>query len=137
MPEHRLTRLLLPHLKGPTAPPAAREEEIAPAEVLDEFIKEHKTPQGQGRLRRAASSTTRTEVKRSRSCPRREVLLGQLLRVLRAPLTQFVMRAQCAPLRDLAQRVLEQVVPKHEGGLKPRLRSGATRSRHIRESRED
>ncbi|MFB3910377.1 MAG: 50S ribosomal protein L10 [Candidatus Eisenbacteria bacterium] len=101
--------MLLPHLHGPTAILLPMKEEIAPAKILDDFIKEHKLPAVKlacidGKL------YAEEEVKQLAKLPSREILLGQFLRVLQGPLTQFV-GVLNAPLRDLAN-VLDQVSKK-------------------------
>ena len=98
--------ILLPHLKGPTAILLPTEEEIAPAKILDAFIRVHKLPRAKlaclgGKIYDA------DDIKQLAKLPPRDVLLGQLLRALQGPLSQFVSVLK-APLRDLAND-LEQV----------------------------
>ena len=84
-------------------------EEVAPAKILDAFIKEHKLPS----VRIACIDGKlygEDDVKQLAKLPPREILLGQFLRVLQGPLTQFV-GVLNAPLRDLAN-VLDQVSKK-------------------------
>jgi large subunit ribosomal protein L10 len=92
--------ILLPHLKGPTAILLPTKEEIAPAKILDAFIRQHKLP----RVKLACLSGKiydEDDVKQLAKLPPRDVLLGQ------GPLSQFVSVLK-APLRDLAND-LEQV----------------------------
>ena len=101
--------VLLPHIQGPTAVLLPMKEEVAPAKILDAFIKEHKLPAVKiacldGKL------YGEDDVKQLAKLPPREILLGQFLRVLQGPLTQFVSVLN-APLRDLAN-VLDQVSKK-------------------------
>jgi large subunit ribosomal protein L10 len=97
---------LLPHLHGPTAVLLPTTEEIAPARILEAFIKEHKLPA----VKLACIDGKiygEEEVKQLAKLPPRDVLLGMLLRALQGPLSQFVSVLN-APLRDMAN-VLDQV----------------------------
>lgn len=101
--------LLTTHLHGPTAILLPSTEEIAPARILDAFIKEHKLPTVklaciEGKL------YGEDEVKQLAKLPPRDVLLGTLLRALQGPLSQFVSVLN-APLREMAN-VLDQVANK-------------------------
>lgn len=101
--------LLAGHLQGPTAILLPTTEEIAPARILDAFVKEHKLPTVklaciQGKL------YGEEEVKQLAKLPPRDVLLGMLLRALQGPLSQFVSVLN-APLREMAN-VLDQVANK-------------------------
>ena len=101
--------ILRPYLSGPTAILVPREEEIAPAQILEAFIKEHKLP----KVKLACLDGKiygEDEVKQLAKLPPRDVLLGMLLRALQGPLSQFV-GVLNAPLRDFAN-VLDQIKEK-------------------------
>jgi len=99
-------RELLPHLHGPIAVLLPMKEEIAPARILEAFVREHKLPTVklaciEGKL------YGEDDVKQLAKLPPRDVLLGMLLRALQGPLSQFV-GVLNAPLREMAN-VLDQV----------------------------
>ena len=96
---------------GPTAIATSEVDEIAPARVLREFLKEFKLPVMKGGVvgERAYDGK---QVRELAKLPSREVILGNLLRVLQAPLSGFASVLQ-APLRNLAN-VLEQVSKQKE-----------------------
>ncbi|MFH1143200.1 MAG: 50S ribosomal protein L10 [Candidatus Eisenbacteria bacterium] len=98
--------ITLPELHGPTAIATSTVDEIAPARVLTEFLKQFKTPRLKGAVvdGRAYSEGEVTELA---NLPSREVLLGNLLRAMQGTLTGFA-SVLVAPVRDLAC-VLEQV----------------------------
>jgi large subunit ribosomal protein L10 len=80
---------LNPFLNGPTAVVLGLRDPVGPAKVISTFVKENEKLKVKagffgGRL------ITFDEVKALASLPSREVLLGQLLGTLQAPLTQFV-----------------------------------------------
>lgn len=114
---HRASRstqyeVLDPFMNGPTAVMTATEDAIAPARILEKFIKDNKLPQ----IKAACIDGDLYDedgVKALAKLPTREVLLSQFLSVLNAPLTGFVMVLK-APLRNLAN-VLEQVAKQKEG----------------------
>jgi large subunit ribosomal protein L10 len=101
---------LRPHLQGPTAlMTTTAEDVIAPARVLDAFIKENKLPKVkvaclEGNVYDEAGVQTLAKL------PSREALLGQLLSVLQAPMTQLA-QVLNATARNLAN-VLDQVGKK-------------------------
>lgn len=105
--------MLNPHLEGPTALMSVAEmDTIAPARVLDGFIKKNKLP----KIKVACLEGEVYDeegVKALALLPSRDVLLSQLLSVLQAPLTQLAMVLN-ATARNLAN-VLDQVA-KQKGG---------------------
>lgn len=101
---------------GPTALATSVEDEIVPAKVLIDFAKEHEGP----KVRAAyveGNVYDEAGVKALATLPSRDVLLGNLVRVLMAPLTQLAMVLN-APLRDLAG-VLNEVGKKGGGDAPP------------------
>jgi large subunit ribosomal protein L10 len=115
---HRASRstafeALEPYLNGPTALMTVTEDAIAPARVLDRFIKETK---GLPKIKVACVEGgvyDEAGVQALAKLPSREALLGQLLSVLNAPLTQLVMVLN-ATGRNLAN-VLDQVAQQKGG----------------------
>ena len=108
--------LLPSHLNGPTAILLPTMEEIAPARILEAFVKEHKLPAVklaviEGKL------YGEEDVKQLAKLPPRDVLLGMLLRALQGPLSQFVSVLN-APLREHGERPGSGC--ERKGGLKPR-----------------
>jgi large subunit ribosomal protein L10 len=97
---------LLPFLEGETAIVTSAEDEITPARVLTDFLREFKTPRVKGGVIEGRGYDEKG-VQAVASLPPREVLLGQLLRALQGSLTNFVSVLQ-APVRNLAS-VLDQV----------------------------
>lgn len=96
---------------GPTALATSVDDEIAPAKVLTDFAKTHEGP----KIRAAVVEGNLYDeagVKSLATLPSRDVLLGNLVRVLMAPLTKLAMVLK-APLRDLSG-VLNEVAKKNE-----------------------
>jgi large subunit ribosomal protein L10 len=103
---------LAPYLHGPTAIAISTLDEVAPARVLTTFQGEFKQrPQIKGAFISGKLYNAEQVAALSR-LPSKEVLLGNLLRVMQAPLGQFCSVLQ-APVRDLT-RVLDQVAKQRE-----------------------
>ncbi|MBM3318431.1 MAG: 50S ribosomal protein L10 [Candidatus Eisenbacteria bacterium] len=102
---------LTPHLHGPTAIAVSTRDEVEPARVLISFQGEFSKPQIKGGYV-AGKFYDAEQVKELSRLPSKDVLLGSLLSVLQAPLSQFCSVLQ-APVRDLA-RILDQVAKQKE-----------------------
>jgi large subunit ribosomal protein L10 len=95
-----------PYLHGPTAVAISATDEILPAKVLADFMKEFEKPVFkagvlEGRVINAAQVTTLAAL------PGRDVLLGRLLSGLKSPIQKLHSALSC-PLRNLAT-VVKQV----------------------------
>ena len=95
-----------PYLNGPTAVAISATDEILPAKVLADFMKEFERPAFkagvlEGRVIDAAQVTTLAAL------PGRDVLLGRLLSGLKSPVQKLHSALSC-PLRNLAT-VIKQV----------------------------
>lgn len=97
---------LHPHLHGPTAIAVSRTDEVAPARLLAAFQAEFKSPRIKGGFL-SGRFYDDAQVQALSRLPSKEILLGNLLRVMQAPLGQFCSVLQ-APLRNLAN-VLDQL----------------------------
>jgi len=97
---------LVPYSKGPSALATSTVDEVAPARVIADFLREFRVPVIKGGAV-GGQALSGEQVKALAALPPREVLLGNLLRVLQAPLASFVSVLQ-APMRNLAS-VLDQV----------------------------
>jgi len=104
---------LTPHLSGPTGIAIAETDELAPARILGEFVKEHQFP----RVKLAVVEGKvfdEAQVKSLAALPPREVLLAQLLGTLQGPMRNLV-GVLSAPLREFVT-ALDQIRKKKEGG---------------------
>lgn len=96
-----------PYLEGPTAVLVSKSEDVvAPARVLDKFIKENKLP----KIKAACLEGVvydEAGVKTLSSLPTRDELIAQLARVLNAPLTNLagVLNATARNLAHVLQEV--------------------------------
>ncbi len=99
----------LPPLHGPTAIATSKVDEIAPARVLMDFLKQYKMPRVKGALVEGRAFGE-AEIQGLANLPTREVLLGNLLRAMQGTLSGFA-RVLVAPARDLAS-VLDQVAKR-------------------------
>jgi large subunit ribosomal protein L10 len=104
---------LVPHLAGPTGIAIAETDELAPARILGEFVKEHQFP----RVKLAiveGKVFDEAQVKSLAALPPREVLLAQLLGALQGPMRNLV-SVLSAPLREFVT-ALDQIRKQKEGG---------------------
>ncbi|MEZ4655319.1 MAG: 50S ribosomal protein L10 [Candidatus Eisenbacteria bacterium] len=100
---------LKPHLEGPTALMTSATDAVAPARVLDQFIKANKLP----KVKAACLEGTIYDeegVKELSRLPTRDELIAMLARALNGPLTNLV-SVLSANTRNLA-RVLDEVSKK-------------------------
>ncbi len=97
---------ITPFLSGPTALLMCDEDTVAPARVLEKFIKANKLPKVKAACLEGAVYD-KTGVKQLSMLPTRDELIGQLARVLNGPLTNLVGVLSANP-RSLA-RVLSEV----------------------------
>jgi large subunit ribosomal protein L10 len=101
------------HLEGPTAIAIAQTDELAPARIFGEFVKEFQFPKVKfaivdGKVFREE------EVKALASLPSREILLAQLLGALQGPMRNLV-GVLSGPMRNFAS-ALDQIRQQKEGG---------------------
>jgi large subunit ribosomal protein L10 len=95
-----------PHLVGPTAIATSATDEIVPAKVISDFMKEFERPAFKAGLV-GGRVMSREQVSVLAQLPGREVLLGRLVGGLKSPM-QKLHSALSSPLRNLAA-VLKQV----------------------------
>lgn len=94
------------HLTGPTAIATSAEDEVVPAKVIAEFMKEFERPVFKAGIV-AGRVMSQEQVSRLALLPGRDVLLGKFLSGLKSPV-QKLHSALSSPLRNLAA-VLKQV----------------------------
>ena len=102
---------ILPFVDGPTAMATSVEDEVAPARVLVDFLKQFKAPQLKGGVI-DGKALDEAQIKVVSWLPTKDVLLGHLMRTLQSPLSNLA-SALAAPLRDLVG-VLNEVAKKKE-----------------------
>lgn len=100
-----------PLLEGPTAIALSREDEVAPAKVLDMFARDYELPRFKGAYV-AGRLLDEEATKRLASLPSKEVLLAQVVGTLQAPMRGLV-NCLGASLRDLVQ-VLKAISEQKE-----------------------
>jgi large subunit ribosomal protein L10 len=86
-------------LEGPTAIAVSKEDEVAPARVIDQFAKDYELPRFKGAFV-AGRVLDVEQTKRLASLPTKEVLLTQVVGTLQAPMRGLV-NCLGASLRDL------------------------------------
>jgi large subunit ribosomal protein L10 len=86
-------------LEGPTAIAVSKEDEVAPAKVLNKFASDYELPRFKGAYV-AGRLLDEDETKRLASLPSQEVLLTQVVYMLQAPMRGLV-NCLGASLRDL------------------------------------
>lgn len=86
-------------LEGPTAIAVSKEDEVAPAKVLDRFASDYELPRFKGAYV-AGRLLDEDETKRLASLPSQEVLLTQVVFMLQTPMRGLV-NCLGASLRDL------------------------------------
>jgi len=104
---------LSPHLEGPTAIAITETDELAPARIFGDFVKEFQSP----RVKLAiveGKVFTEEEVKALAALPSREILLAQLLGTMQGPMRNLV-GVLSAPMRNFVS-ALDQIRQKKEGG---------------------
>lgn len=102
---------VLPVLEGPTAIALSKEDEVAPAKILDKFASDYEFPRFKGAYV-AGRLLDGEETKRLASLPSKEVLLAQVVGTLQAPMRGLI-NCLGASLRDLVY-VLRAVSEKKE-----------------------
>lgn len=102
-----------PHLHGPTALMTTSTDAVAPARILEQYIKKNKMPKVKVAWLEGGLFDE-TAIQALAKLPSREALLSMLLNVLNAPLTNLVSVLNAGP-RNLV-RVLDQVAQQRAGG---------------------
>jgi large subunit ribosomal protein L10 len=110
--ENTAFEAIRPHLEGPTALMTTVEDVVAPAKLLDTFIRENKLPKVKAACL-DGSLYDEAGVQVLAKLPSRDQLLSQLLSVLQAPLTQLAV-VLSATTRNFAN-VLDQVAKQKAG----------------------
>ncbi len=90
---------IIPYLVGPTGVATSAEDEVIPAKILVDFLKEFKSPEIKGGMI-GTNVLTEAEVMAVSALPSKDILLGMFMRTIQSPLSDFA-SAITSPLRDL------------------------------------
>ena len=102
---------IVPYLAGPTGVATSSEDEVIPAKVLSDFLREFKKPTIKAGMI-GSKLLSADDVRAVSSLPSKDVLIGQFMRTIQSPLSDFA-SAITSPMRDLCG-VLNALVEQKE-----------------------